>query len=122
MITKSIGARTATIALTAAALTVPNASARPIDPPPAATRPHQDLRSPDAVDAATRRTAPWQDLRLPDTVDAATRPPEHARASATQQDSGDIDATWPLIGAGLLALSLVGVVGGHARRGARLHA
>jgi hypothetical protein len=56
-------ARTLLVALASLALTSPAALARPLDPAPAAQpQPAQDLRSPDARDAATRHE-PRQDLR-----------------------------------------------------------
>jgi hypothetical protein len=76
---------------------------------PAAAQSHQDLRSPDARDAARQAVRPHQDLRSPDARDAATRvTPVVVRVAGP--DSGlewDSAAIGALAGAGLL-ISIAG--------------
>jgi hypothetical protein len=94
--------------------------------PAAAATGYQDLRSPDARDAATRSAAPAQDLRSPDARDAATRTatPVVVRVAPTA-DSGlewDSAAIGALASAGLL-ISLAGggvLVTRRRPRGARV--
>jgi hypothetical protein len=78
-----------------------------IDPPPGVA-PSQDLRSPDARDAAQSR----QDLRSPDTRDAAVNVPV---GTPPAHDPGG-DAPWALIGALGLALPLGGGAAWAVRR------
>ena len=96
--------RTAALALALAAFAAPTAAAQ------------QDLRSPDARDAA-RAAVSTQDLRSPDARDAAIRPFAHtviadhgnrapAPAAAPASDSVD----WTVLG-GLLALVAIGCAG-----------
>jgi hypothetical protein len=89
------------------ALAVPAVADARIDPPPGVA-PSQDLRSPDARDAAQSR----QDLRSPDTRDAATNV---SYATPPAQDRGD-DAPWEL----LLALPLGGGAVWAVRRRSRV--
>ena len=90
------------------ALAVPAAAEARIDPP-LGVMPSQDLRSPDARDAARSR----QDLRSPDTRDAAMNV---SFAKQPTQDRGD-GAPWELIGALGLALPLGGAAWAVRRRG-----
>ena len=129
--------RSTALGLLLAALAAPAAAAMPVDPvsPPQTSSatsttsptPRQDLRSPDAVDAATN---PWQDLRAPDVRDAAegrgtfsapavtvVEAPKAAPASSDGIEWGDAG-----IGAGvLLGLLMLGLGGTvavvHHRRG-----
>jgi hypothetical protein len=98
-------ARTATLALAICALAVPTAAAQ------------QDLRSPDARDAAMAAQAP-QDLRSPDARDAADgrgsfNAPEVTVVKVLESSpSGGLDWGDVGIGAGgLLGLILVGLGG-----------
>jgi len=120
---KGICTRTATIALAAAALAAPAASARPADIPPvhdettATAQDQQDLRSADAIDAATRAAQHQQDLRSADAIDAATRtaldPQANARADTTPEASAEHGIAWRTIAIGiavsLLALGIAGI-------------
>jgi len=101
---KSICTRTATIALAAAALAAPAASARPADIPPvhdettATAQDQQDLRSADAIDAATR---------------TGLDPQANARADTTPEASAEHGIAWRTIAIGiavsLLALGIAGI-------------
>jgi hypothetical protein len=124
---RSIVTRTATIALAAAALAAPAASARPADTPvfakttAAATQQKQDLRSPDAIDAATRQK---QDMRSPDAIDAATRPAPGEqvtpRPETPPQAAGVADGGWDTIAIGIAGgLLAVGAIAGIASRSRR---
>jgi hypothetical protein len=75
---------------------------------PALAAPHQDLRSPDARDAAARAVT-RQDLRSPDARDAATRSatPVVVRVAPEPGFEWDSAAIGALAGAGLL-ISLAG--------------
>jgi hypothetical protein len=129
---RSILTRTATIALAAAALAAPTASARPADMPPAlaktaAEQDQQDLRSADAIDAATRPALASQDLRSADAVDAATRPPlgseASTRAGTTPKATPDRGIAWATIAIGiagsLLAFGGIAAIASRTRRAAQ---
>ena len=106
--------RTATIALAAAALAAPAASARPADAPvfakttAAATQHKQDMRWPDAIDAATRPAPGEQVNPRPDTPPTPT---------------ADRGTAWATIGIGiagsLLAIGVIAGIAGRTRRTAR---
>jgi hypothetical protein len=123
---RSIFTRTATITLAAVALAAPTAIARPADTPPAAAAAlqEQDLRSADAVDAATRPALESQDLRSADAVDAATRPALESQASTpadtTPTASVDRGIGWATIAIGIAgSLLAIGAIAGRTRRTAR---
>jgi hypothetical protein len=115
MTLRSIITRTATIALAAAALTAPTASARPADMPPAvakttaATQHQQGMRSVDASEYPTRPAQGEQANPQPDAT-TTTAPAER-------------DIAWTTIGigvaGGLLALGAIGGLVRHTRRGGR---
>ena len=118
MSVRSIITRTATIALAAAALTAPTASARPADMPPAvakaatAAQHKQAERSADVGDYPTRPAQGEQANPRPDaTTTAATKAP------------AERDIAWTTIGMGvagsLLALGAIGGLVRHTRRGGR---
>jgi hypothetical protein len=130
-------ARSAALALALAALAVPTAAAQQQDlrTPDArdAARPAQaspDLRTPDARDAA-RLAQSSPDLRTPDARDAATRPGASSapdvtvvKVPAPERPAGGIDWGDAGIAAGaalgLILLALGGTVAiAHRRRGAR---
>ena len=102
--------RTATIALATAALAAPAALGRPADTPPsaAAAQQEQDLRSIDAIDAATRPAAASQ---------ASTR------ADTTPKASADRDIAWATIAIGiagsLLAIGTIAAIASRTRRTGR---
>jgi hypothetical protein len=78
--------------------------------PAVAAGPPQDLRSPDARDAAVRSVTSPQDLRSPDARDASTRTVTPVVVRVAGTDSGlewDSAAIGALAGAGLL-ISLAG--------------
>jgi hypothetical protein len=105
--------RTATITLAAAALTAPNALARPIDT--GAPQTHtQALRSPDASDAATRPDSATPPLPGPPTW---PRHPKPITTPTTASDNGENTTT---IGLGI-AVSLLAAAGiaGIAHRSRR---
>ena len=107
---RSIITRTATIALAAAALAAPTAIARPADTPPAAAAAlqEQDLRSADAVDAATR----------PALGSEASTPADTAPTASVDRGIG-----WATIAIGiagsLLAVGAIALIAGRTRRTAR---
>jgi hypothetical protein len=120
---RSMLTRTATIALAAAALAAPTASAQPADMPPALakTAGEQDRRSADAIDAATRPSLASQDLRSADAVDAATRPAlgseASTRAGTTPRVTADHGTAWATIAIGIAgSLLAVGAIAGIASR------
>jgi len=100
--------RTATIALAIAALVAPTASARPADMPAAVTK-------------ATAAAQQKQNLRSPDAIDAATRPAlgsqANPRLDAAPQATADRGIAWATIGIGVAAsLLAIGAITGVARR------
>ena len=131
--------RTLAAVLAAAALIVPAAAqAEPADmhasvaQAAAAQQARQDLRSPDARDAATPRTAPQPalDLRSPDARDAATRQappagqptwpvdPQPIAAPASEPvavDSGSPVPVVPIVAGALLVL-LAALIARYAAR------
>ena len=124
MTPRSIFTRTATITLAAAALAAPTAIARPTDTPPIATAAvqEQDLRSPDARDAAARprdarEAAAWP---LPGPPTWPTNPqPINSAPAAEATDSGN-GIAWATIAIGIAAgLLAVGAIAGRTRRTAR---
>jgi len=131
MTPRSICTRTATIALTAAALlAAPAASAQPIDMAPVHVETgvrasdSQDLRSADAIDAATRTTSASQDLRSADAIDAATRTAPESQANAqadTPKASAERGIAWTTIAiaGSLLALGVIAAIASRTRRTAR---
>ena len=131
MTPRSICTRTATIALTAAALlAAPAASAQPIDMAPVHVETgvrasdSQDLRSADAIDAATRTTADPQDLRSAGAIDAATRTAPELQANAqadTPKASAERGIAWTTIAiaGSLLALGVIAAIASRTRRTAR---
>jgi hypothetical protein len=118
--------RTATIAIAIAALAAPTALARPDAPPAvakttAAAKHKQDMRSADAIDAATRPALASQDLRSADAIDAATRPAlgsePSTRAATTPKASADRGIAWATIALGIAgSLLAVGAIAGIASR------
>ena len=124
MTPRSIFTRTATITLAAAALAAPTAIARPTDTPPTATAAvqEQDLRSPDARDAAANprdaREAAFRPLPGPPTWPTNPQPINSAPA-AEATDSGN-GIAWATIAIGIAAgLLAVGAIAGRTRRTAR---
>ena len=114
--------RTTALALAIGALYAPSAIARSDNPPPnvlAAGEVQQDLRSPDARDAATATTVSEpQDLRSPDARDAAKGPgpstaPEVVVVKLPDVAPADgLDWADAAIGAGaVLGLTLLGLGG-----------
>jgi hypothetical protein len=104
---RSIFTRTATITLAAVALAAPTAIARPADTPPAAAAALQE-----------------QDLRSADAVDAATRPALESQASTpadtTPTASVDRGIGWATIAIGIAgSLLAIGAIAGRTRRTAR---
>jgi hypothetical protein len=101
----------------------PGVSSQHVRPTPAVA---QDLRSPDARDAALRATT--QDLRSPDARDAALRSvaPSTAAVQAPVRDSADASSNdFPWLESAIIAvvaLSVVGVVAQTMRRRHRLAA
>jgi hypothetical protein len=138
---RSIITRTATIALAAAALAAPTASARPADMPAlggkaaVAEQQQLDLRSPDARDAARRPVRQAEqnqlDMRSPDARDAARRPvrlgsqasPASPRPDTTPNAAADRGIAWATIAIGvagsLLAVGAIAGIAGRTRRTAR---
>jgi hypothetical protein len=152
MTIRSICTRTAIIALAVVALAAPAASARPSDLSPVHTDTSvpapeaQDLRSADAIDAATRAAPGAQDLRSADAIDAATRAAPEAQdlrsadaidaatqaaldsqantaADTTPQASAERGIAWTTIAIGivssLLALGIIAGISSRMRRTAR---
>jgi hypothetical protein len=83
---------------------------------PATASTSDDLRSPDAVDAATAQTAAEQDKRSPDATDAASATPSRAGVAVTPppralESSSGFDWGSAAIGAGG-AIGLVAVTTG----------
>jgi hypothetical protein len=112
--------RTAAIALAAAALAAPAASARPTDISAVQTeasvpaQPPQDLRSPDTRDVANGYTPPpVQDLRSPDTRDVAKG---YQPTAATGRHGGISTTTWTLLIIGVIASAAVLGTVAHGRR------
>ena len=107
--------------LAAMALAAPAAQAQPADQHPAKP-PRQDLRSPDAVDAATPHKAATPPLPGPPTWPSNPQP--ISTPTATSDDGGGIDA--PTIALGILG-SLIAVlaitgIAERNRRGKHRHA
>ena len=130
MTLRSICTRTSTIALAAVALAAPAASAQPIDMAPVHVETgvrasdSQDLRSADAIDAATRTTPDSQDLRSADAIDAATRTAPESQANAqadTPKASAERGIAWTTIAiaGSLLALGVIAAIASRTRRTAR---
>jgi hypothetical protein len=133
MTIRSICTRTATIALAVVALAAPAASARPSDLSPVHTDTSvpapeaQDLRSADAIDAATRAAPEAQDLRSADAIDAATQAAldsqANTAAATTPQASAERGIAWTTIAIGivssLLALGIIAGITSRMRRTAR---
>ena len=109
--TLSICTRTATIALAAAALAAPAASAQPID------------MAPVHVETGVR-ASDSQDLRSADAIDAATgaAPESQANAQAdTPKASAERGIAWTTIAlaGSLLALGVIAAIASRTRRTAR---
>jgi hypothetical protein len=107
--------------LAAMALAAPAAYAQPAGYP-RVPAPHQDLRSPDAIDAARQNDAASRPLPEPPTWPSDPQP--ISTPAAASDDGGGIDA--PTIALGILG-SLIGVVAvtgiaGRSRRGKHRHA
>jgi hypothetical protein len=84
----------------------------------------QDLRSADAIDAATRTTPDSQDLRSADAIDAATRTAPESQANAqadTPKASAERGIAWTTIAiaGSLLALGVIAAIASRTRRTAR---
>ena len=127
--------RVLTGALVAAALAAPVAQSRPIDTPLAAAQPmdthasvaeslaaKQDLRSPDARDAATR---PRHQIATTQTRPLPGPPtwPEHPQAIAVRPEptDGGSDVDWATIGLGIVgAVLAIGGIAALSRRTRRL--
>lgn len=122
--------RTATTAIAIVALAAPTALARPADMPPsaaaaaaAAAQREQDMRSPDAIDAATSH----KQARLPSEASQyPTRPAQgeqaNPRPETPPQAPADPSVAWKMIGlgiAGLLAAAAIAVLVSRTRRSAR---
>jgi hypothetical protein len=118
--------RTATVALAAAALAAPTAMALPADMPPsasAATQQEQDVRLPDAVEAASSHKQaghPYATSGYP------TRPAQgeqaNPRPETPPQAPADPTVAWTMIGlgiAGLLAAAAIAVLVSRTRRSGR---
>ena len=110
--------------LAAMALAAPAAQAQPADHQPAKP-PQQDLRSPDAVDAAREHNAATPPFPGPPTWPSDPQP--ISTPAATSDDGGGIDA--PTIALGILGsllavLAVLAVTGiaERSRRGKRRHA
>ena len=127
--------RIAALALTAVALAASPAWAQPVDMSPAHTEAsvpdhkHQDLRSADAIDAASHPAPARQDMRSPDTIDAAfnaqrvshpdartdTTPAEHTDPGLTMA------VTAAILSGGFLLLGLMAAFVIRTHRAARTH-
>jgi hypothetical protein len=121
--------RTATTAIAIVALAAPTALARPADMPPSAAAAaaaairEQDMRSPDAIDAAT----PHKQARLPSEASQyPTRPAQgeqaNPRPETPPQAPADPSVASKMIGlgiAGLLAAAAIAVLVSRTRRSAR---
>ena len=107
--------------LAVVALAAPAAQAQPTDLHPAKA-PQQDLRSPDAVDAATQRNAATPPLPGPPTWPSNPQP--ISTPAATSDDAGGIEAPTIALGivGSLLAVLAVTAVAERSRRGKRRHA
>ena len=119
MTLRSIVTRTATIALAAAALTAPTASARPADTPPA-----------NATEAAAAAAEHHQTRHSTDANGFANRPvidrsPANTHLATTTQPAADPETNWTTIGFGiagsLLAIGALAGIAYHARRTGRAH-
>jgi len=140
MTSRTIPTKIAAVAALALALAAPAASARGADESAATgAQAKQDLRSPDARDAATRAqspaaTAPKQDLRSPDARDAArpnptavapgqptwpVNPKPITPVTVTAPDGGGGIGTAPLLGLITGGIVLIGGAGAVAIRSRR---
>jgi hypothetical protein len=111
--------RTAATAMALAALAAPTALARPADMPPAvakaaaAAQHKQELRSPDAIDAATRQNKqdPIADIHAPLAAVSEPRPITPARAVQAPDSSSGVSLTAIGLGIAGSLLAIVAIAG-----------